>query len=80
MTVPSGAVVYSLGLRVSDTRKNKDAGSATSGLVDGQNGDTIALSDADNSAGVISYHCCFNPDHLQSLVAPSPPPLQRTVL
>ena len=49
MTIPAGAVVYSVGLRVSDTRKNKDAGSATSGL-SGQNGDTIALKDADNSA------------------------------
>ena len=49
MTIPAGAVVYSVGLRVSDTRKNKDAGSATSGL-SGTNGDTIALKDADNSA------------------------------
>ena len=49
MTIPAGAVVYSVGLRVSDTRKNKDAGSATSGL-SGQSGDTIALKDADNSA------------------------------
>ena len=49
MTIPAGAVVYSVGLRVSDTRKNKDAGSATSGL-SGQNGDTIALKDAEDSA------------------------------
>lgn len=49
MTIPAGAVVYSVGLRVSDTRKNKDAGSATSGL-SGQSGDTIALKDADSSA------------------------------
>ena len=49
MVIPAGAVVYSVGLRVSDTRKNKDAGSATSGL-SGTNGDTIALKDADNSA------------------------------
>ena len=49
MTIPAGAVVYSVGLRVSDTRKNKDAGSATSGL-SGTNGDTIALKDAAASA------------------------------
>ena len=49
MTIPAGAVVYSVGLRVSDTRKNKDAGSATSGL-SGTNGDTIALKDLDASA------------------------------
>jgi hypothetical protein len=49
MTIPAGAVVYSVGLRVSDTRKNKDSGSAASGL-SGTNGDTIALKDGDNSA------------------------------
>ena len=49
LVVPAGAVVYSVGLRVSDTRKNKDGGSATSGL-SGTSGDTIALKDADNSA------------------------------
>ena len=49
MTIPAGAVVYSVGLRVSDTRKNKDAGSATSGL-SGTNTDTIALKDAAASA------------------------------
>ena len=49
MVIPAGAVVYSVGLRVSDTRKNKDAGSATSGLV-GTNTDTIALKDAAASA------------------------------
>lgn len=49
MVIPAGAVVYSVGLRVSDTRKNKDAGSATSGL-SGTNTDTIALKDAAASA------------------------------
>ena len=49
MVIPAGAVVYSVGLRVSDTRKNKDAGSATSGL-SGTNGDTVALKDAAASA------------------------------
>lgn len=49
MTIPAGAVVYSVGLRVSDTRKNLDAGSATSGL-SGTNTDTIALKDAAASA------------------------------
>ena len=49
MVIPAGAVVYSVGLRVSDTRKNKDAGDATSGL-SGTNTDTIALKDAAASA------------------------------
>ena len=49
MTIPSGAVVYSVGIRVPDTRKNKDAGDATSGL-SGTNTDTIALKDAAASA------------------------------
>ncbi|HCA36570.1 MAG TPA: hypothetical protein DEP13_08020 [Gammaproteobacteria bacterium] len=49
MVLPAGAVVYSVGLRVSDTRKNKDAGSAASSLV-GTNTDTIALKDAAASA------------------------------
>lgn len=49
MVIPAGAVVYSVGLRVSDTRKNKDAGSAASGL-SGNNTDTIALKDAAASA------------------------------
>ena len=49
MVIPAGAVVYSVGLRVSDTRKNLDAGAATSGL-SGTNTDTIALKDAAASA------------------------------
>ena len=49
LTIPAGAVVYAVGLRVADTRKNKDAGSATSGL-SGTNTDTIALKDAAASA------------------------------
>ena len=54
MIIPAGAVVYSVGLRVSDTRKSKDAGSATSGLV-GTNTDTIALKDdAASAADTIS--------------------------
>ena len=54
MVIPAGAVVYSVGLRVSDTRKSKDAGSATSGLV-GTNTDTIALKDdAASAADTIS--------------------------
>ena len=32
LTVPSGAVVYSVGLRVADTRKDRGYGSATSGI------------------------------------------------
>jgi len=61
LVVPAGAVVYSVGLRVSDTRKNKDGGSATSGLA-GTNTDTIALKDAAASAaGTISTSVVSTP-------------------
>ena len=61
MTIPAGAVVYSVGLRVSDTRKNKDAGSATSGL-SGTNTDTIALKDdAASAADTISTSVVSTP-------------------
>ncbi|MBG79087.1 MAG: hypothetical protein CMJ39_00070 [Phycisphaerae bacterium] len=55
LTVPAGAVVYSLGIRVADTRKEKDKGDATSGLV-GTNTDTLKLASAVNTTagGVIS--------------------------
>ena len=49
LTVPAGANVYHVGIRVPDMRKNKDAGSASSGLV-GTNTDTIAVKDAAASA------------------------------
>jgi hypothetical protein len=49
LTIPAGANVYHVGIRVPDTRKNKDAGTATSGLV-GTNTDTIAVKDAAASA------------------------------
>jgi hypothetical protein len=49
LTIPAGASVYHVGIRVPDMRKNKDAGSAASGLV-GTNGDTIAVKDAAASA------------------------------
>ena len=49
LTVPAGASVYHVGIRVPDMRKNKDAGTAASGLV-GTNGDTIAVKDAAASA------------------------------
>jgi len=49
LTIPAGANVYHVGIRVPDMRKNKDAGSASSGLV-GTNTDTIAVKDAAASA------------------------------
>ena len=49
LTIPADANVYHVGIRVPDTRKNKDAGTATSGLV-GTNTDTIAVKDAAASA------------------------------
>ena len=45
LTIPQGATVYSLGLRVSDTRKDVGVGDATSGLVASQNGDRLKLAD-----------------------------------
>ena len=42
LVLPAGANVYSVGVRVPDLRKNKDVGSAVSGLV-GTNTDTIAV-------------------------------------
>ena len=54
LTVPSGATIYSLGLRVSDTRKTKDAGTATSSLVVANN-NRLKLASAVNTSsnGVI---------------------------
>lgn len=49
LVLPAGANVYSVGIRVPDLRKNKDAGSPASGLV-GTNTDTIAVKDAAGSA------------------------------
>ena len=49
LTIPSGANVYHVGIRVPDMRKDKGVGNATSGLV-GTNTDTIAVKDAAASA------------------------------
>ena len=49
LTLPAGANVYHVGVRVPDLRKDRAVGSATSGLV-GTNGDTIAVKDAAGSA------------------------------
>ena len=49
LTLPAGASVYHVGLRVPDMRKDRAYGSATSGLV-GTNTDTIAVKDAAASA------------------------------
>ena len=49
LTLPAGANVYHVGVRVPDLRKDRAVGSATSGLV-GTNGDTIAVIDAAASA------------------------------
>jgi|TARA_R100000084_G_scaffold87445_1_gene41803 hypothetical protein len=55
LVVPDGATVYSLGLRVTDNRKEKDKGDAASGLV-GTNTNRLKLATAVNSTagGVIS--------------------------
>ena len=49
LTIPSGANVYHVGVRVPDMRKDLGFGTAASGLV-GTNGDTIAVKDAAASA------------------------------
>jgi hypothetical protein len=49
LTLPAGAAVYKVGLRVPDMRKDVAVGTASSGLV-GTNTDTIALKDAAASA------------------------------
>jgi len=49
LTLPAGANVYHVGIRVPDMRKDKGVGTATSGLV-GTNTDTIAVKDAAASA------------------------------
>ena len=56
LTIPQGATVYSLGLRVSDTRKDVGVGDATSGLTGGTNGETLRLASVATAAagGVIS--------------------------
>ena len=55
LTVPSGAVVYSVGLRVADTRKDRGYGSATSGIA-ATDTNRLKLASALNSTatGVIS--------------------------
>jgi len=54
LTIPAGANVYHVGIRVPDMRKDRAVGTATSGLV-GTNTDTIAVKDAAASAaGTIS--------------------------
>lgn len=55
LIVPAGATVYSLGLRVADTRKDKGVGTAGSGL-SGTNTNTLKLASAVSATagGVIS--------------------------
>lgn len=61
LTLPAGANVYHVGIRVPDLRKDKAVGSAASGLV-GTNGDTIAVKDAAASAaGTISTTVVSSP-------------------
>jgi hypothetical protein len=49
LTLPSGANVYHVGMRIPDMRKDRAVGSASSGLV-GTNTDTLAIKDAAASA------------------------------
>ncbi len=61
LTIPAGANVYHVGIRVPDMRKDKGVGNATSGLV-GTNTDTIAVKDAAASAaGTISTSVVSSP-------------------
>tara|TARA_B100000035_G_scaffold49461_1_gene38023 strand:- start:18735 stop:19382 length:648 start_codon:yes stop_codon:yes gene_type:complete len=56
LSIPEGATIYSLGLRVSDTRKDVGVGSAASGLTGGTNGETLRLASVATAtaAGAIS--------------------------
>ena len=61
LTLPAGANVYHVGVRVPDLRKDRAVGSATSGLV-GTTGDTIEVKDAAASAaGTISTTVVYTP-------------------
>lgn len=61
LTIPSGANVYHVGIRVPDMRKDRAVGTATSGIV-GTNTDTIAVKDAAASAaGTISTTVVSSP-------------------
>ena len=72
LTIPAGANVYHVGIRVPDTRRNKDAGTATSGLV-GTNTDTIAVKDAAASAaGTISTTVVSTPTIAVALTTIAP--------
>ena len=61
LTIPAGANVYHVGIRVPDMRKDRAVGTATSGIV-GTNTDTIAVKDAAASAaGTISTSVVSSP-------------------
>ena len=72
LTIPSGAHVYHVGIRVPDMRKDKGVGNATSGLV-GTNTDTIAVKDAAASAaGTISTSVVSSPTIAVALTTIAP--------
>ena len=61
LTIPSGACVYHVGIRVPDMRKDRGVGSATTGL-SGTTGDTIAIKDdAGSAAATISTSVVSTP-------------------
>jgi len=72
LTIPAGANVYHVGVRVPDMRKDKGVGNATSGLV-GTNTDTIAVKDAAASAaGTISTTVVSTPTIAVALTTIAP--------
>jgi len=72
LTIPAGANVYHVGVRVPDMRKDKGVGNATSGLV-GTNTDTIAVKDAAASAaGTISTTVVSTPTIAVALATIAP--------
>ena len=80
LTIPSGANVYHVGIRVPDMRKDKGVGNATSGLV-GTNTDTIAVKDAAASAaGSITTTVVSSPTVAVALTTIAPTSAKKGVV
>ena len=80
LTIPADANVYHVGIRIPDTRKNKDSGTATSGLV-GTNTDVVAVKDAAASAlGSITTSVVSTPGIAVALTTIAPTSAKKGVV
>jgi len=80
LTLPAGANVYHVGLRVPDMRKDKGVGTATSGLV-GTNTDTIAVKPAaGDAADTISTTVVSTPTIAVALTTIAPTSAKKGVV